>query len=474
MQTKQQTTRKRNFSRRNAMRAGLVGSLGIGLPRLIAPRESSATIPTAASPGFGKANRCIVIFNWGGMSQLESWDPKPDAPVQVRGVYKPIATAIPGTQIGEYMPKLAKQTNRLAIVRSVRHRARDHRQALYWSLTGIPPVILDGAMVSKPVLATRDDKPMLGSMTAWARGVPTGLPPTVTLPYQVAERGIVAGQNGGFLGVRYDPLVVRPKSGKPFPGVSPVSSTPNLKLSGTMSGNRIDKRRRLLQQFDSRFGAERSSQPVGAYEHFHGLASDLLTSRKVREAFDLGREPEAVRKSFGDHILGKSLLLARRLIETDIPLVIVNSGAGDLNGGAGAIWDTHIFNFPQLKKFLMPPFDHTASALLNDLDSRGMLDETLVVLMTEFGRGPVINKVAGRDHSPDCYSVAFAGGGIQGGQVYGRSDKFALTVKDDPCGPSDLHATIFHALGIDHHATLRDTKAENIPLSNGRPLPLFG
>ncbi len=468
------TTPLRNLSRRNALHAGLVGSIGIGLPNLISSRKSSAAMATDTPAGFGNAKRCIVIFNWGGMSQLESWDPKPDAPVQVRGTYKPIATPIPGTQIGEYMPKLARQTNRLAIVRSVRHRARDHRQALYWSLTGVPPVILDGAMVSNPVLATREDKPMLGSMTAWARGVPTGLPPTVTIPYQVAERGIVAGQNAGFLGVQYDPLVVRPKSGKPFPGVSPISSTPNLKLGASMNDGRVDKRRRLLQQFDSSFDADRSSQPMSVYQHFQGLAADLLTSPKVRKAFELEREPKVVRKSFGDHILGKSLLLARRLIETDIPMVIVNSGAGDLNGGAGAIWDTHFFNFPQLKNFLMPPFDHAASALLDDLDVRGMLDDTLVVLMTEFGRGPVINKVAGRDHSPDCYSVAFAGGGIQGGQVHGRSDKFALTVKENPCGPGDLHATIFHAMGIDHHATLRDTKGESIPLSDGRPLPLFG
>jgi hypothetical protein len=394
-------------------------------------------------------------------------------PKQVRGDYKAIATTLPGVRIGEYMPKLAKQTDRLAIVRSVHHRARDHRQALYWSLTGVPPVVLDGQMVSNPVLATREDKPMLGSMVAWSRGVPAGLPPTVTLPYQVAERGIVAGQNAGFLGLHYDPLIARPKTGKPFPEVSPLSDAPNLSLSKTLSGQRVENRHRLLQAINSQFDAGRMSEPLNAYRHFHELAMDLLQSPKVRNAFDLNKEPAAVRKAYGDHILGRSLLLARRLIETDIPLVMVNSGAGDLNGGRGAIWDTHFFNFPQLKKFLMPPFDHGASALLDDLDSRGMLKETLVVLMTEFGRGAVINKVAGRDHSPDCYSVAFAGGGIQGGQVYGRSDRFAHKVESQPCGPNDLHATIFNALGIDQHAMIQDAHGENIPLSDGRALPLF-
>ncbi len=463
-----------NRSRRRLMRRTLTGSLGLTLPGIFPPTVRKAAHGADRVSGFGRAKRCIVIFNWGGMSQFESWDPKPEAPAQVRGVYNAIDTTLPGVQVGEYMPKLAQQTDRLAIVRSVKHRARDHRQALYWSLTGVPPVVLDGQMVSNPVLATREDKPMLGSMVAWARGVPNGMPPTVTLPYPVAERGLVAGQNAGFLGVRYDPLVARPKTGKPFPGVSPVSDSPNLAVDESMTGDRVAARHELLRTLGAQFGADRSSGSLNAYQHFHGLAMDLLLSRKVREAFDLKSEPDSVQKAYGDHIFGRSLLLARRLIETDIPLVMVNSGAGDLNGGAGAIWDTHVFNFPQLKNFLMPPFDHGASALLDDLELRGMLEETLVVLMTEFGRGALINHAGGRDHSPDCYSVAFAGGGVQGGQVYGRSDRFAMNVKENPCGPHDLHATIFHALGIDYHQTMAGPEGAEIPLCDGKPLPVFG
>jgi hypothetical protein len=325
-------------------------------------------------------------------------------------------------------------------------------------------------MVSRPVLATREDKPMIGSMVAWSRGVPRGMPPTVTLPYQVAERGIVAGQNAGFLGVRFDPLVVRPKTGTPFPGVSPLSETPNLAVDGSTD---YGQRQRLLAEFEQSFDSGRTTDELTAYRHFRGLAMDLLLNSQVRKAFELEREPAQVQKTYGEHLFGRSLLLARRLIETDIPLVTVNSGAGDLNGGFGAIWDTHFRNFPQLKTHLMPPFDDGVTALLDDLDDRGMLAETLVVLMTEFGRGAVLNQFAGRDHSPDCYAVAFAGGGVRGGQVLGRSDKLAQKVEDSACGPADLHATIFHALGIDQHRTLENAAGNDVPLSDGHPLALF-
>jgi hypothetical protein len=273
--------------------------------------------------------------------------------------------------------------------------------------------------------------------------------------------------------VRYDPLVARPKGGKPYPGVSPLSSTPNLAFGESISAQRVERRHQLLGRLDARFATSNSTDAMRAYGEFSSLAFDLLRRPDVRRAFDFDREPARVRTAYGDHILGRSLLLARRLIEADIPLVTVNSGAGDLNGGAGAIWDTHVFNFPQLKRFLMPPFDHGVSTLLDDLDNRGMLKETLVVLMTEFGRTAALNKFGGRDHSPGCYSVAFAGGGVGGGQVYGSSDRLAQAVTSNACGPADLHATIFHALGIDHRNTLRDPKGREMPLSVGKPLPLF-
>ena len=231
---------------------------------------------------------------------------------------------------------------------------------------------------------------------------------------------------------------------------------------------RLQAREQLLGQLDGQVG-DRGMD----WDEFHQVAAGMLTSPGVNDAFSLDREPERLHEAYGKHIFGQSVLLARRLTDAGVPLVTVNCGAGDLNGGKGAIWDTHFINFPQLKSHLMPPFDRAASALLNDLAERGTLDETLVVFLTEFGRQPLLNPFGGRDHLPDCYSVAFAGGGIQGGMVHGRSDQLAAEVDDGACGPEDLHATVFHALGISPHTILTDASGEAVPLTDGNPLPLF-
>jgi hypothetical protein len=203
------------------------------------------------------------------------------------------------------------------------------------------------------------------------------------------------------------------------------------------------------------------------------MAADMLLSPEVRAAFDLGREPDRLREAYGDHICGQSVLLARRLIEAGVPLVTVVCAAGDLNGGKGDHWDTHSDNFNRLKNALLPPLDRASSTLLNDLADRGRLDETLVVWLTEFGRTPKVNRSAGRDHFPDCYSVALAGSGVRGGQVYGRSDRQGGAPADRPSGPNDLHATILHALGIRGDAQFRDGLGHPSALTDGRVLPLF-
>jgi hypothetical protein len=460
-------------SRRDVLRLASAGGLGLSLPNLLRLRADEANSSSAFQhgPGFGRAKSCIVLFCWGGMSQLESWDPKPEAPVEVRGEYKAIDTATPGVQIGEYLPKLAEQTGKLAIVRSCTHRARDHRQAAYWTMTGVPPIQLDGVMVSNPVLPTRDDKPSLGAMVGFARGGAAELPRAVTLPYPIAERGLVGGQHAGFLGVEHDPLIVRPPAGTPFPGVSPLSDAPDFATIDDAMLERMQGRRELLRSLhDDRDGDVNRS---ALWDHFHDYAVDMLSSPQVKQAFQLESEPASVHDAYGPHIFGQSVLLARRLAEAGVPLVTVNCGAGDLNGGIGAIWDTHFIGFPNLKDNLMPPFDQAASALLGDLADRGTLDETLVVLLTEFGRQPLINQFAGRDHQPDCYSVAFAGGGVVGGQVMGRSNRLASEVEEFPVGPADLHATIFHALGIDPLTPLTRPNGETLPLSEGTPLTLF-
>lgn len=465
----------KHASRRDVLRLASAGGLGLSLPSLLRLRADDAAQPASGAAGnrhgqgFGRAKSCIVLFCWGGMSQLESWDPKPAAPAEVRGEYKAIDTATPGVQIGEYLPSLAQQTEKLAIIRSCTHRARDHRQAAYWTMTGVPPIQLDGVMVSDPVLPTRNDKPTLGSMVGYVRGANGDLPRAVTLPYPIAERGLVGGQHAGFLGVEHDPLIVRPPTGTPFPGVSPLSDSPDFAGIDDAMLQRMRGRRQLL----AGLVGHRETETGESWDHFHDYAADMLSSRQVQEAFELDDEPATIHEAYGPHIFGQSVLLARRLSEAGVPLVTVNCGAGDLNGAIGAIWDTHFLGFPNLKDNLMPPFDKGASALLADLADRGTLDETLVVLLTEFGRQPLINPFAGRDHQPDCYSVAFAGGGVRGGQVIGRSNQLASEVEESPVGPADLQATIFHALGIDPLTPLTRPDGETLPLSEGKPIELF-
>jgi len=226
----------------------------------------------------------------------------------------------------------------------------------------------------------------------------------------------------------------------------------------------------LLRELESRVGAPND---FGSFDHFRELATDMLLSSGVKHAYDLQREPAKARAAYGDHICGQSMLLARRLIEVGVPIVQVICSAGDLNGGQGDMWDTHGNNFARLKNDLLPPFDRGLSALLTDLDDRGRLDETLVVVLTEFGRTPKINGGAGRDHYPSVYSVALAGGGIRGGQVYGSSDGNGAYPRDNPTTPADLHATIFKSLGISPRAVIHDMLGRPFPVSDGNALPLF-
>jgi hypothetical protein len=446
-----------HLTRRDVLRSslGLLG--GLSLADLLALRSS------AAAAGAGQARSCIVFFCWGGMSQLETWDPKPDAPREIRGDYRPIQTTVPGLHLGEYMPVLARQAHRLAIVRSVQHQSAGHRNAAYWNLTGHPPFnIVDDSTI----LPSRKDWPCLGSMVAKFKQAKRGLPGNVALPYPIADRGLCNGQFGGFLGVAHDPLVLRPKAGTPYTGVSPATGSADLDLPAEVSAARLRDRLGLMDQVTR-------GPRASTFEQQRQRAVDLLLSPKVSAAFDLEKEPAKLRERYGGHICGQSALLARRLAEAGVPLVTIYASVGDLNGSQGDNWDTHGDNLNRLKNRLLPPLEQSVSALLDDLAERGQLDETLVVILTEFGRTPRPTGT-GRDHFPLCYSVAFAGGGIQGGQVHGRSNKIASEPADKPCGPNDLHATIFHALGIPTDAHFEDNLGRPLALTDGRPLPLFG
>ena len=397
------------------------------------------------------------------MSHLESWDLKPDAPVEIRGEFAPIATATPGIFIGEHLPLLARETEKLAIIRSIHHDDSAHGRGMYWNLTGHAPP-RSGNIPPFP-----NDWPSLPAMISKLRAAPKGVPPAVRIPYPMVDNDTLqAGEYGGWLGVKYDPIVMRPPAGEPFGGVSRTLGSEVLELKDS-DVDRTQSRKDLLGALE-RPRTRRAE--FDGFNHFQQLATDILLGSAVRNAYDLDREDPKIRESYGNHLGGQSMLLARRLTEAGVPVVQVCCAAGDLNGGAGDMWDTHSDNFNRLKNRLLPVFDRGVSALLQDLADRGTLDETLVVMLTDFGRTPRINGGAGRDHYPSVYSVVLAGGGIRGGQVYGSSDSNGAFPKDRPCGPPDIHATIFQQLGISPRAEIHDQLGRPFPVSDGNSLPL--
>ncbi len=450
-------------SRRKLLGTSL-GLLGYSLTDWYAMRSA-----IAAERRPRKAKSCLILFAWGGMSHLETWDPKPDAPREYRGEFGTIPTATPGLHIGEHLPHLAKQTERMAIVRSMHHGSSGHGKAMYWNFTGHAPP-QEGLAANLP--PSGEDWPSILSVVSKFRNAPRGLPPAIRLPYPLVDNGTLqAGEYAGWLGAKHNPIVIRTPQGTEFGGVSRDLGASRIDPREAIDRERLRARLGLLGRLQQSVGSGEALELSG---HFHELATDLLTSPQVREAFDLGRERQRVHDQFGQHICGQSILLARRLIEAGVPIVTVACSAGDLNGSVGDHWDTHAQNFKRLKDTMLPAYDRPVAALLDDLSERGLLDETLVVMLTEFGRTPKINGAAGRDHFPNCYSIALAGGGVQGGQVYGSSDAIGSEPASLACTPADLHATIFEALGIPHQTTIHDRLGRPFPISNGTPLPLFG
>ncbi|MCH8830864.1 MAG: DUF1501 domain-containing protein, partial [Planctomycetes bacterium] len=463
----------RLLSRRGLLKTS-AGAFGLSLPGFLQLRESCAD--SGESPFAGKgAKSCIVLYCWGGISHFESWDPKPHAPKEIRGLFRPIATATPGIQLSEHIPFLARQTEHLAIVRSIHHRSAAHGKGMYWNMTGHAPPQTEAAANLPP---SRADWPSLASMVSQFRRPGRGVPSAMRLPYPLVDNGTLqAGEYGGWLGVAADPIVVRTPKGKAFGGVSRDLGSPVLNLAPGLNRNRLEARRSLLRKLEQRnhqpalHNPADSSERMQSFEHFRSLAMEMLLSSKVKNAFDLDQEPKKNRQAYGPHICGQSLLLARRLTEAGVPIVTVCCAAGDLNGSKGDHWDTHSNNFNRLKNTMLPAFDQPAAALIADLAASGRLEETLIVFLTDFGRTPKINGGAGRDHYPHAFSVVLAGGGIRGGQVYGSSDKLGAHPHHLPCGPNDLHATIFQSLGIPVDAFLSDNLGRPHQITDGKPLP---
>ncbi len=428
-------------------------------------RQAAASAAVRFRAGSGKAKNCIVVYCWGGMSHHETFDPKMTASAEVRGLFGTIQTDIAGYHMSEHIPLMAQQTDKLAIIRSIHHSDSAHGRGMYWNMTGHKPPRTGN------IPPLREDWPSLAATVSAFRDAPRGVPKAVRLPYPMVDNGTLqAGEYGGFLGINYDPVVIRTPAGKAWGGVSRTLGSEVLDLGEEKDLPHLQRRSQLLSRLEDPLQRESAFQ---SFDHFRELATDMLINGKVRSAYNLDNEPAKVRESYGDHIGGQSLLLARRLIEAGVPITQVTCSAGDLNGGKGDMWDTHSDNFNRLKNNLLPVWDQGCSALLNDLQDRGMLDETLVVFLTEFGRTPKINGSAGRDHYPNVYSVALAGGGIRGGRIYGSSDTNGAYPRNNPCTPADLHATIFNALGIHHNSEIYDLLGRPLAICEGEPLPLL-
>jgi hypothetical protein len=443
------------LTRRQWLRAGGLGFTGLLLPDLLRGRLAARTQPRPARGAFGRAKSCILCFLFGAPAHQDVWDLKPDAPAEYRGEFRPIASSAPGVLLGEHIPRVARNAHRFALLRSVQHADNTHTVAMHHMLTGRRHDQPDTNPRNRPT-----DFPCFGAVVQYLRPSRSGLPSGISLnapANQVsANNHVFPGFFAGLLGSSHDPLFVSQDPSapdfQPLPSVDPV-------LAG-----RLDQRRELLAEVDRQRRQIDEVAEVRTFDEFHRQALRLLTAPEARRAFDLSREPEKVRDRYGRNAFGQGLLLARRLVEAGVDLVTVNWARDD------AYWDTHKDNFKDLKNKLLPPFDLGFSALLEDLDQRGLLGETLVVCLGEFGRTPKINAAAGRDHWAACNSVVFAGAGIRGGQVHGASDRLAAYPATAPVTPDDLAATIYQALGIDPATEIRDRLGRPLPLTSGRPL----
>lgn len=448
------------WSRRDLLRVGGLGLAGLTLPELLVSRPAAA----AASRSFGRAKSCILLYLVGGPPQHETFDPKPEADAEVRGPYKAISTPVAGLQVGELMPQLGALASRYSVLRAVSTDVNAHTGSGYWMLTGRPHPNRDGD--SMPPTAT--DWPTLGAMVKRLLPGERDLPSVVTFPEPIRNNPgvVVAGQNAGFLPATCDPFLLEcDPSATHFqvPGLTPLPELPPV---------RLDRRRDLLTRVNTALDdAQRNTGVFARPDATFNQAYDLLTSNRTRRAFDLSAELPATRERYGAHKFGQSCLLARRLVEAGVRLVQVNwpREPGDLKLG-NPCWDTHSDNAGRLKNALMPPMDRACSALLEDLTERGLLDETLVIWMGEFGRTPKFNPVGGRDHWGQVFNVMLAGGGIRSGVVHGESDRLGAFPQSDRVGPEEIHATIFHCLGIPPTSEFTDMLGRPLRACEAEPI----
>jgi hypothetical protein len=477
------------LTRREVLCAGGLGLLGLGTGSLTGGADRAAASQLPDPPRFGQAKRCIFLYLYGAASQLETFDPKPEAPPEVRGELGAIATSVPGIQIGELLPETAKIVDRATIVRSMTHTYPLHASA--FTLTSIPTI--DVPLQMSP----RDPRhwPFIGSVVdflADQRGEPA--PPiarNIGLPWRLSSRrqyaaGDNAGPYGAWLGTAYDPLwsdfqgegtrvstytfgnqTIRCKD--PYGPLAPdyrFTLSADARLPDGLTLDRLNRRRSLVEQFDEARRAFDQRAVSSAFDHIRRQAFSYLTTSTLRDALDVGREPAAMRQCYGRTLFGQSTLVARRLLEAGARFVTVLWDEFEMVNSA---WDTHFYHYELMREQLCPGFDRAFSALILDLETRGMLDDTLIVCTTEHGRTPKLEKDAaggGRGHWAQAYSSILAGGGVAAGKVVGRTDRIASTVTDTPVSPKDLLATIYYLMGIHPETLIHDRL--------GRPVAVGG
>ncbi len=451
-------------TRREWMRIGGLSALGLSLPQLLQGRAGDAMAgQTSAGSSFGKAKSCIVLFMLGGPPQHETWDPKPDAPSEIRGDFGVISTATPGLHVGELMPLTAKLTDRIAVLRAMATDDNAHSSSGYWMLTGYPhsPKNQENALAGAP-----NDWPSMASVVRHLKGDTTSLPGAVRLPEEIWNTGGIVwpGQNAGWLGNHADPWLVTCDPNKTDFRVPAIS------LPAEITAGRLIERRALQLAMNQKFDSLQANMPIKRWSSWQNKAIDLLRTSDAQKAFAIESEPDAIRERYGRNRFGQSVLLARRLVESGVSLVQVNWTRWETDDSVAPAWDTHAKHAEKLKTSLMPPMDQAYSALLEDLSQRGMLEETLVVWMGEFGRSPKINAAGGRDHWGHVFSSALAGGGIQGGAVHGQSDRQGAFPLDGRVEPQDLTATVYHCLGFTPDTELRDRFGRPLAISKGHPI----
>lgn len=462
-------------SRRELMRIGGLSLLGLGLPDFFALKAHAAETAVEIKP---RAKSVILLFLQGGPSHIDIWDPKPDAPSNIRGDFKPIPTKVPGIQLSETMPLLAQQMDKMTLIRSMSYTPNglfNHTAAIYQMMTGwAPDKVSPSGQLEPP---SPRDFPHMACQVAKLKPPTGAVLPFVEMPRPLQESSIIGkGGAAGFLGKAYDPYRL-------YQDPNREVKLDDLTRRPEVSADRLKERFDLLKGINGSMKELDKAVSSYALTEYYEKAYDIVLSGKARDAFDLSKETDAVRDRYGRHTFGQSALLARRLVEAGTRFVQVN-WPSVANGNAEVdSWDTHASNFGPLKNLHCPKLDSALSALLEDMDQRGMLADTMVIAVGEFGRSPRMgvstsgntNSPDGRDHWPYCYTAAIAGAGIRRGAIYGKSDATASSPAENPVHPVDLVATIYHSLGIDPNMEVLNDLKQPRALVEGKPVHgLFG